>query len=257
MFIDWFREIGFPCDSYELYQVLQPTHLEPQKFRVPILISINLNHLVGSWHTAHRPNMLPERIYSSHGSLMILHLPRPFEHYDSSSSRCLPHLSVWQQAWPGDLNPLRERSDSPCLRRCAWKGPRGTLPVRFLISLSVTYLTNLFQQWRLENGREEETQALQNPAKFFPSRSLSYEGEAEEFKRIIPGPTSDFPTREWSIEPAHIPGTLLSVWNSRVSPYLLNRPSHIASVPPTKNSGLRFHPSWYFPPRYNTSCQRW
>ena len=165
--------------------------------------------------------MLPERIYSSHGSLMILHLPRPFEHYDSSSSsRCLPHLPVWRLWTASDLIPLRrEPGDSPFPRCCAWKATRGTF--RFLTSLSVTYLTNLFQQWRVE-GNGEKPQALQNPTQIWPSRSLSYEGEAEEHKRIIPGPVSDFPTREWFIEPAPFmpgaPQVYLSVWNSRVSP---------------------------------------
>ena len=50
----------------------------------------------------------------------------------------------------------------------------------------------------LEDGKV----AIQIPANIFPSRSLSYEGEAEEGRRIIPGRLSDFPTREWRIERA-------------------------------------------------------
>ena len=105
--------------------------------------------------------MLPQR---SHGSL---HLPRPFEHYDSSSSRCLPHLSVWQLSVAPDFNPLqRGPGDSSFLRCCVWKGTRGTF--RFLRSLSITYLTNLFQQWRVENGRTRKPR----PSRIPPNCSL-------------------------------------------------------------------------------------
>ncbi|MEW2707798.1 hypothetical protein AB0948_22695 [Streptomyces koyangensis] len=43
--------------------------------------------------------------------------------------------------------------------------------------------------------------AIQTPARVFPSRSLSYK-EPEKGERVILGPVSDFPTREWTIEPA-------------------------------------------------------
>ncbi|MFF8771140.1 hypothetical protein [Kitasatospora sp. NPDC015120] len=43
--------------------------------------------------------------------------------------------------------------------------------------------------------------AIQIPARLFPSRSLSYR-EAESGARVILGPVSDFPTREWRITPA-------------------------------------------------------
>ncbi|KIJ92761.1 hypothetical protein K443DRAFT_113092 [Laccaria amethystina LaAM-08-1] len=55
------------------------------------------------------------------------------------------------------------------------------------------------QEWRLENLPDGKV-AIQIPANIFPSRSLSYEGQPEEGKRIIPGPVFDFPTREWHIE---------------------------------------------------------
>ncbi|MFF8717585.1 hypothetical protein ACF07T_40270 [Streptomyces sp. NPDC015184] len=45
------------------------------------------------------------------------------------------------------------------------------------------------------------TGAIQIPAFIFPSRSLSYK-ESEKGERVILGPLSDFPTREWRIEPA-------------------------------------------------------
>ena len=70
-------------------------------------------------------------------------------------------------------------------------------------------------QWRVE-VQEDGKVAIQNPAKFFPSRSFSYEGEAERGKRIIPGPLSDFPTRFWRVEPAPqlpFPVPYLSVCN--------------------------------------------
>ncbi|EDR10175.1 uncharacterized protein LACBIDRAFT_293764 [Laccaria bicolor S238N-H82] len=57
------------------------------------------------------------------------------------------------------------------------------------------------QEWRVE-VLEDGKVAIQNPANRFPSSSLSYEGEAERGKRIIPGPVSDFPTRFWRVEPA-------------------------------------------------------
>lgn len=57
------------------------------------------------------------------------------------------------------------------------------------------------QEWRLQNLPNGKV-AIQIPADIFPSRSLSYEGEAEQGKRIIPGRVWDFPTREWEIEVA-------------------------------------------------------
>jgi len=64
------------------------------------------------------------------------------------------------------------------------------------------------QEFRLEScGESGEAKAIQFPTKIWPSSSLSYEGEAEEFKRIILGPPRDFPSREWWLEPAaHFPG---------------------------------------------------
>ncbi|MFF0435481.1 hypothetical protein ACFYU9_25050 [Streptomyces sp. NPDC004327] len=47
--------------------------------------------------------------------------------------------------------------------------------------------------------KDDGTAAIQIPARIFPSRSLSYE-EAEKGERVILGPVSDFPTREWKIE---------------------------------------------------------
>jgi len=58
------------------------------------------------------------------------------------------------------------------------------------------------QRWRLVHGFNPVLRAFQNPADFnVPSRSLSYEGDAEERKRIILGPLKKDPTREWHIEP--------------------------------------------------------
>ncbi|MFJ8923610.1 hypothetical protein B046DRAFT_04159 [Streptomyces sp. LamerLS-316] len=56
------------------------------------------------------------------------------------------------------------------------------------------------QQFNVE-VREDGLAAIQTPARLFPSRSLSYK-EAEKGGRVILGPLSDFPTREWRIEPA-------------------------------------------------------
>ena len=78
-------------------------------------------------------------------------------------------------------------------------------------------------QWSvevLENGNV----AIQYPAHLRPSRSLSYEKPAEEGKRIILGPVSDFPSCEWRVDPAPqepLPVPFLSVWNSDFSFYLL------------------------------------
>ncbi|MFJ2171399.1 hypothetical protein ACIOHE_00595 [Streptomyces sp. NPDC087851] len=47
--------------------------------------------------------------------------------------------------------------------------------------------------------REDGRAAIQIPARLFPSRSLSYK-EPEKGERVILGPVSDFPTREWTIE---------------------------------------------------------
>ncbi|KIJ98202.1 hypothetical protein K443DRAFT_680920 [Laccaria amethystina LaAM-08-1] len=54
------------------------------------------------------------------------------------------------------------------------------------------------QEWLVENLPNDKV-AIQIPANVFPSRSLSYK-EPEEGERIILGPVSDFPTREWHIE---------------------------------------------------------
>ncbi|PPQ93350.1 hypothetical protein CVT25_014479 [Psilocybe cyanescens] len=84
--------------------------------------------------------------------------------------------------------------------------PPGSAPVRdqevkcrFLTrSWSVTYLIS---QWSVESLPDGKV-AIQIPARLFPSRSLSYEGEPELGKKIILGPVFDFPTREWRVEPA-------------------------------------------------------
>ncbi|MFJ3216154.1 hypothetical protein ACIPLC_09565 [Kitasatospora sp. NPDC086801] len=55
------------------------------------------------------------------------------------------------------------------------------------------------QEWSVEVG-EDGLAAIQIPARLFPSRSLSYK-EPEKAERVILGPVSDFPTREWRIEP--------------------------------------------------------
>ncbi|WP_405388130.1 hypothetical protein OG596_09270 [Streptomyces sp. NBC_01102] len=53
------------------------------------------------------------------------------------------------------------------------------------------------QEWSVE-VREDGLAAIQIPARLFPSRSLSYK-EVEKGERLILGPVSDFPTREWKI----------------------------------------------------------
>ncbi|MEV7753754.1 hypothetical protein [Streptomyces griseofuscus] len=54
--------------------------------------------------------------------------------------------------------------------------------------------------------REDGRAAVQIPARLFPSRSLSYK-EPEKGQRVILGPMSDFPTREWKITEGLQPGT--------------------------------------------------
>ncbi|KJY32414.1 hypothetical protein [Streptomyces sp. NRRL S-495] len=56
------------------------------------------------------------------------------------------------------------------------------------------------QQFSVE-VQPDGTCAIQIPARLFPSRSLSYK-EPEAGERVILGPLSDFPTREWRLEPA-------------------------------------------------------
>ncbi|PPQ91741.1 hypothetical protein CVT25_013023 [Psilocybe cyanescens] len=57
------------------------------------------------------------------------------------------------------------------------------------------------QEWSVEI-QDNSCVAIQIPARLFPSRSLSFEGEPEAGKQVILGPVSDFPTREWRVEPA-------------------------------------------------------
>lgn len=54
--------------------------------------------------------------------------------------------------------------------------------------------------------RSDGVCAIQSPARLFPSRSLSYK-EPEKGERVILGPVSDFPTREWKITQRSRPGT--------------------------------------------------
>jgi len=71
---------------------------------------------------------------------------------------------------------------------------------------------------------EDGTVAIQNPADIFPSSSLSYEGEAEEGKKIIPAHIADFPTRQWHVEVAPqrpLPVPYLSACNPDLSLRLL------------------------------------
>ncbi|EDQ99382.1 uncharacterized protein LACBIDRAFT_316607 [Laccaria bicolor S238N-H82] len=58
------------------------------------------------------------------------------------------------------------------------------------------------QEWGVRVREDGLVATVQNPANLFPSRSLSYEGDAERGKRVIPGPFTDFPTRFWRVEPA-------------------------------------------------------
>ncbi|KIJ92762.1 hypothetical protein K443DRAFT_422477 [Laccaria amethystina LaAM-08-1] len=97
------------------------------------------------------------------------------------------------------------------------------------------------QEWRLENLPGGKV-ALQFPPQIFPSRSLSYEGTPEEGKRIIPGPVSDFPTREWHIEialqkPLPVPYFIRvpdSGLQAAVSPLHIH-PPQLALLPPSNN----------------------
>ncbi|WP_433261556.1 hypothetical protein ACQPZF_27145 [Actinosynnema sp. CS-041913] len=57
------------------------------------------------------------------------------------------------------------------------------------------------QEFSVEVREDGTLCAIQIPARLFPSRSVSYK-EAEMGERVILGPVSDFPTREWKIEPA-------------------------------------------------------
>ncbi|GGZ42662.1 hypothetical protein [Streptomyces poonensis] len=57
------------------------------------------------------------------------------------------------------------------------------------------------QEFSVEVREDGTLAAIQIPARLFPSRSLSYK-EPEAGERVILGPLSDFPTREWTIEPA-------------------------------------------------------
>ncbi|MFF0561656.1 hypothetical protein [Streptomyces sp. NPDC004266] len=57
------------------------------------------------------------------------------------------------------------------------------------------------QEFSVEIREDGTLISIQFPARLFPSRSLSYK-EPEKGERVILGPVSDFPTREWRIEPA-------------------------------------------------------
>ncbi|MET9613693.1 hypothetical protein [Kitasatospora indigofera] len=61
------------------------------------------------------------------------------------------------------------------------------------------------QEFRVE-VREDGLAAIQSPTKIFPSRSLSYK-QPEKGQRVILGPMSDFPTREWKITKGSKQGT--------------------------------------------------
>ncbi|MFH9429261.1 hypothetical protein ACH4JZ_13370 [Streptomyces sp. NPDC017615] len=61
------------------------------------------------------------------------------------------------------------------------------------------------QQFRVEVIKDGVA-AIQSPANLFPSRSLSYK-EPEKGERVILGPMSDYPTREWKITSGSKQGT--------------------------------------------------
>ena len=108
------------------------------------------------------------------------------------------------------FDPSKRTRHRPCSWRGACKGSGGNSLTH---SRGVRHLRCL--QWRVE-VLEDGKVAIQNPANLFPSRSLSYEGEAERGKRVIPGPVSDFPTHFWRVEPAPqrpLPIPYLSVCN--------------------------------------------
>ncbi|KIJ96289.1 hypothetical protein K443DRAFT_10736 [Laccaria amethystina LaAM-08-1] len=55
------------------------------------------------------------------------------------------------------------------------------------------------QEWFVKT-LEDGAVAIQNPADIFPSNSLSYKGEAEEGKKVIPEHVADFPIRQLRVE---------------------------------------------------------
>ncbi|EDQ99381.1 uncharacterized protein LACBIDRAFT_335063 [Laccaria bicolor S238N-H82] len=102
------------------------------------------------------------------------------------------------------------------------------------------------QEWRLENLPNGKV-AIQIPTNIFPSRSLSYEGEAEEGKRIIPGPLTDFPTRESHVE--------IALQKPLPVPYFIRVPDKglLAAVSPI----LIFPPQLALFPDSNNLDQAW
>ncbi|MEE1789280.1 hypothetical protein PUR28_00495 [Streptomyces sp. BE308] len=61
------------------------------------------------------------------------------------------------------------------------------------------------QEFRVEVIKDGVA-AIQSPANLFPSRSVSYK-EPEKGERVVLGPMSDFPTREWKITKGSKQGT--------------------------------------------------
>ena len=155
-------------------------------------------------------------------SLHLLHficfLQSSFEHHVS----CQGQLS-----YPHVGGPRRTPSVFECYRRnglhCWSRRPEKRPGGNTSLSDELIFRFLPTSQWSvevLENGNV----AIQYPAHLRPSRSLSYEKPAEEGKRIILGPVSDFPSCEWRVEVAPqkpLPIPFLSVWNSDFSFYLL------------------------------------
>lgn len=87
-------------------------------------------------------------------------------------------------SWPGDLGP-ESRVLTAGENGVTVTAP-GAAPARE-------------QEFSVEVG-ENGLCAIQIPALLFPSRSLTYK-KGEKGERVILGPVSDFPTRQWRITP--------------------------------------------------------
>ena len=153
-------------------------------------------------------SQLPVGLHLLH---FICFLQSSFEHHGScSSQRRLSYLQVGVPRTPWDLNCSQRWKCHHCSSRCpSFQGTGGntSLSDELIFCFLPTF------QWFvevLENGNV----AIQHPANRWPSRSLSYK-KPELGERIILGPVSDFPTREWRLEFAKnlpFPIPILSVW---------------------------------------------
>lgn len=111
--------------------------------------------------------------------------------------------------------------------------------------VSVLHKQGQGQEFQVSRSGENRY-AISAPPRMFPSRSLSYQN-AENGERVILGPLSDFPTREWEITEHSTPGTFTIGVKDNGKSLVMGR-SPIPIFPPPVELAPSNEQGWTFEP---------